>query len=834
MNPAHVWERLEKKISPRAVLEKGFMPALPEKSDPETIELLQRAMESGGVFAFEWDPAQDLTLRSESAAGILGLDPELSRETTGRDHFERVHKQDRAAFKAMVGQLHPNQPGYSVTYRFRRPDGGVIWLEESGTALFDGEGTMTLLTGVVSDISERKLAEQRLREKEREFRTLAEHTPDVIVRYDRQYIRVYANPALARLTGRPLKEFVGRPVYEPDIPERAELVDRIERALTRVYKTGKETSFESSMATREGVRWFTNIAVPEREATGRFETVLVVSRDITEYKRLQDKLHKARDVAEKRSSELSASLEAMADGVVFYDTGHKITAMNPAAERILGFTIKEVEDLPAAERIALFQVRSTAGDLLEKQGLTGWKALQGEIVVNEEFLLYPKGSEAPVHVLSSAAPLRDLDGRVTGAVQTLTDITDLKRIENELRQAKQEAEAANRAKSEFLSHMSHEIRTPLNGIIGLAALAGRRTRESETGDYLAMINESSEHLLDIVNDILDLSKIEAGRTELLPAPFSFREFFESTLRPLSMEAEGKGLDFRFQTDPAIPARLLGDVGRMRQVLVNIVGNAVKFTEQGSVTVTAELSDAPGSASTAEVRFSVVDTGIGISRQDLGRIFESFDQAPTSAHVTYGGTGLGLTISRSLIEMMGGDIVVASEKDQGSTFTFTMELQQDKEGAEPAAKPRVAGEKPGPLKLLVAEDNALNLIVIEELLKDAGHQVVVARNGLEVLEELGRESFDAVLMDISMPELSGDQAARAIRNDPPPGVDPGVPIIALTAYALDTDRDRFAGCGFNAYLTKPVEFEDLEEVLAEVVGEEKAGSSKLKAESSKQE
>ncbi|MFW6244030.1 MAG: PAS domain-containing protein, partial [Desulfovibrionales bacterium] len=390
------------------------MPALPEKIDPESCELLQRAMEAGGVFAFEWDPARDRTLRSESAAEILGLDPELSRESTGKDHFERVHEQDRPAFKAMVEQLHPGQPGYSVTYRFRRPDGEVIWLEESGTALFERDGTMTRLTGVVSDITERrriedalqaeraklgsilnsmhdgvciisagheleyvnpvlertfglvaekkcyayfhdrdapcpdcrnpdvlagqtlrwewyspkvhktydlldsplsnpdgsvskleilrdisesKQAEQWLREKERKFRTLAEHTPDVIVRYDRQYIRVYANPALARLTGRPLKEFVGRPVYEPDIPERAELIDRTERALTRVYKTGKETSFESSMTTREGVRWFTNIAVPEREATCRFETVLVVSRDITDYKRLQDKLHRARNVA---------------------------------------------------------------------------------------------------------------------------------------------------------------------------------------------------------------------------------------------------------------------------------------------------------------------------------------------------------------------------------------------------------------------------------------------------------------------------------------------------------------------------------------------------------
>lgn len=508
-----------------------------------------------------------------------------------------------------------------------------------------------------------------------------------------------------------------------------------------------------------------------------FINIVMVLDDITEQKEAEVGLQRYRMLSEQAR-----------DIMLFVNMEGRIIEANHAAILAYGYSKSEL-------------LRMTLSDLRQGDGdgaLLQLKLAERAGVLFETTHYRKDGTSFPVEVNTQGTVF----GEERVFLSVIRDITERKLAERALRNAKEAAEIANVAKSEFLANMSHEIRTPLNGILGLTELTLLSNLTEEQRDNLTTVKSCAQGLLTVINDILDFSKIEAGKLSLEKIPFELGSLIAGIIRPHELQAAKKGVTVSSRIGEGIPGNLFGDPYRLQQVLNNLLSNAVKFTDAGEIKLVVNLENMDGmDGDVCRLRFSVSDTGIGISDVEMTRLFKSFSQVDGSITRKYGGSGLGLVISKRLVEMMGGTIWVESQKGKGSVFTFNIELgitEAMTSTVDLIAAPQIAmGRK---LRVLVVEDDRVNQMVTVRLLQKAGYQTEIACNGREALDKLADEKYDLILMDIQMPEMDGIEATRQIRERE--HGNGHLPIIALTAHALQGDREKFLKAGMDGYVAKP--------------------------------
>jgi PAS domain S-box-containing protein len=499
---------------------------------------------------------------------------------------------------------------------------------------------------------------------------------------------------------------------------------------------------------------------------------------------------------QSRERELAQVLESTDEAFVSFDTGDKITAWNARAEQLYGWEAAEVLGRSLVDTVI------AASDRQEyRQEFSGYRAGSGSTVVGqrrEMVAVHRDGRQIPVEVAVWAHD----DGR--GFSAFVHDISERAALQVELEAARDEALQASKLKSEFLANMSHEIRTPMNGVIGMSALLLNTDLDLTQRDYAETVCSSADALLTVIDDILDFSKIEAGKLDVERVTFDLRSVVEESAVLLAASAQEVGLELTCRIDPTLPAAFTGDPGRLRQVLLNLLGNAVKFTSEGEVNLTARVAGEEV-AGVVTVELAVRDTGIGMTKSTLEHLFEAFTQADSSTSRRYGGTGLGLAISSQLVQLMGGALTVTSEPGVGSTFTASIPLALDVAGAIPAEVVDLTG-----VRALIVDDNGTNRRVLGDIMAGWGCDARAAEGGAQALIMLGESvddgcPFDVVLLDLNMPDIDGYDCARMVRADP--RLAP-TPLIMLTGSAQRGEAERSQHVGIVAYLSKPVRLDQL--------------------------
>lgn len=759
------------------------------------------------IFRYRVGPDPGFEYVSPAAASITGYTP----EEYYRDPLlvsKIAHIDDRAFLESITSGREAHRQPYLM--RWVRKDGKVIWTETQNTPLYDAGGALAYIDGITRDVTDRVIAGEALRANEKKFRLLYHEIPLAYQSLDSDGRILEVNDAWLELLGYPREEVAGRWFGEFLSPEHR---DPFSKGFNAMISGGGECGAELELLRKDGFR--ADVVIRGRMAKGedgKFLQSHCILMDITERREMEGAL--------KRSEEyFRALIENTSDIVVVLDARGVIQYVGPSAVRLLGYLGEEVFGKPVFEFIHPDEVKEV------QETFKHAVATPGFTLTKEVRCRHKDGTYLCLEAIGKN--LLD-DPKVGSVVINARDITDRKRSEGELQKAKEAAEAAGRARAQFLANISHEIRTPMNSIIGMTELLIETPLNRQQKELAETARESAEMLFALVDDILDFSKMEAGKLIIESIPFDPLNVLEKTIRIISVKAREKGLSLNYSYPPGIPAVTRGDPYRLQQVLINLAGNAVKFTDKGRVDINLSLeSEDP---TRVMLLFEVADTGPGLPEGQCRKVFDPFVQADGSSTRRHGGAGLGLSIAKQLVEMMGGRIGVENRPGRGATFWFMVPLEKiAEEDAFRAAlrpwskEPDHAGpDHPGgaPLgpgaagkgNILLAEDNPVNRRLMIWQLEKLGWAAHAVSNGREALEEVvSGQTYRLILMDCQMPLMDGFEATRAIREHQ--GRQGGrIPIIAITAHAMHGDREQCLNAGMDDYLSKPVKLEDLGRML----------------------
>jgi PAS domain S-box-containing protein len=797
---------------------------------------------------WDWDLGTNRVWWNEGVLTLFGYRLD-SNEADPAWWLERVHSEDRAAVEAFFFDVvRGSGLTWADEYRFRCADGSYKDVYDRGHVLRDAEGRATRMIGAMLDITARKRAEAALRESEERFRGTFENAAVGIAHTHPSGRLLRVNETFCGIVGHSRDELLQKTFQDITHPDDLDASVASLAALLRGESPAQE--HEKRYVRKDGstvwVELFTSL---QRDAAGEPAYAIAVIQDISERKRMDAELLQAKEAAAERArlAELGRDVAlALSRG----DTLREL--LQPCAEavvRYLGAAFARVWWLPPGGDV--LELQASAGLYTHLDGAharipvgrlkIGRIAQERRPVLTNEVQTDPCISDPdwarregmvgfaglPLVVkdrLSGVLGMfarRPLSGAVLQALESVAGVIALglerKRHEAELRRAKEAAEAANRAKDDFLANVSHEIRTPMNAIMGMTELTLDTPLTEDQRQCLRTVKSAADNLLGMINDLLDFAKIEAGKLELDPAPFSLRAVVGDTLRALAVRAHKKGLELIYQVRPDVPDALVGDAGRLRQVLINLVGNALKFTDEGEVEVRVEVDGGPAPGGGAALRFTVRDTGIGIPRDKQARVFRAFEQEDTSTTRKYGGTGLGLTIASRLAALMGGQVTLDSEPGRGSTFAFTARfgLPPHPPGP-PADRPPVSLYD---LPVLVVDDNATNRRILEECLRAWRMRPQAVGDGVAAMDALwhgaasGRP-YPLVLLDARMPDADGLALAAKIRERAELAA---TRIILLSSGDRPGDRARLRELQVDAHLLKPVHQSELLETIDRVMG-----------------
>ncbi len=673
----------------------------------------------------------------------------------------------------------------------QRSDGR--WYDVIKAPIWDDSGKAAGVVTVARDITDRKRIENQLRETEYRLREFLDGIPSRAWFKDAQGRYLMLNSREAEARGPDAESMIGKSARDMLPADEAAVVNEED---SRVLMDGKTLRIERQ--SNVSGEWLEIVKAPVRSRDGAVIGIVGVSRDISERKQAEEALRKS-------EGQLRAVLDAIPDRAWLKDLQGRYLAVNRSTQEFFGLTQEQI-------------VGKTLDDLYPSELRTRVNEEDARILSTLKPLRVERQFGAERRWYDTIkTPILGPDGAAIGLVAIARDVTERKQAEDELRAAKALAEEANRAKGEFLSHMSHEMRTPMNAILGFAELALLEQPDANQVEHLTKITAASRSLLRVIDDVLDFERVDAGKLTLESIDFSLSDVLQNVRDVVGRAADAKGLALRMTVAGDVPARLKGDPSRIGQVLINLCANAVKFTANGAVEVTVRAE--PPTDGKPMLRVAVRDTGIGISAEQLARLFQPFTQADSSTTRRYGGTGLGLVICRRLIELMGGRIWIESEAGAGTTVLFTLPCLPGSAIGAPRSRPveqlpAEAAALQGK-RVLIVDDHPTNRMLMAKLLKLAGAESLPAENGVDALRVLGEAArVDLVLMDLRMPEMDGYEATRRIRADARWA---HVPIVAVTASAATYERARCMEAGMNDVMIKPIHQAVFFPVIAAAMG-----------------